>query len=510
MKRDRIRASHAGAPAAREGAAAGAGRRLGQASRFPGDPRAARSAGPKHVGASAARQRGATLRRLLAACDWMAALAGLVVATALTSESDTATFFWGALFSPAWILVVKLHGLYDNDHRRIRHSTVDETGELISATVLGVLVLDGLLALSPAGPLEISSAAIVGLVALGSSLLLRAGVRTVWGEITGVTVGVVIGTGAPAAKVARRLETNPEARIRLIGYLGPDDGTSANGLPRLGSLSDLGTIAAEHGVERVVVADHAMSSRAAESLIEECKVAGLSLTFLPPHFALLGPGVELNRIADLPLLDFRFSDPPRSTMLLKRVMDVIGSGVGLVLLSPFLLAISILIKLDSRGPVFFRQARAGKDGKPFTMLKFRTMVSDAEKQLDELVDLKRLDQPAFKIPDDPRVTRVGRVMRRFSIDELPQLANVFAGDMSLVGPRPEEEAVVALYDERQRARLAIRPGLTGPMQVNGRANLSFEERFALERDYLDNISIANDLAILMRTPRAIVRGDGAY
>jgi lipopolysaccharide/colanic/teichoic acid biosynthesis glycosyltransferase len=144
------------------------------------------------------------------------------------------------------------------------------------------------------------------------------------------------------------------------------------------------------------------------------------------------------------------------------------------------------------------------------MLKFRTMVSDAETRLGELVDLGKPDEPAFKIPNDPRVTRVGRHLRRLSLDELPQLLNIFLGQMSLVGPRPEEEAVVALYDERQRARLAVKPGLTGPMQIYGRGDLSFEERLALERDYLDNLSVTGDLAILMRTPLAIIRGDGAY
>jgi lipopolysaccharide/colanic/teichoic acid biosynthesis glycosyltransferase len=138
------------------------------------------------------------------------------------------------------------------------------------------------------------------------------------------------------------------------------------------------------------------------------------------------------------------------------------------------------------------------------------MVSGAETQLDGLVDIQRLSQPAFKIPNDPRVTRVGRHLRRLSLDELPQLLNVLRGEMSLVGPRPEEEAVVALYDERQRVRLAVKPGLTGPMQIYGRGDLTFEERLALERDYLDNLSVAGDLAILMRTPVAIVRGDGAY
>jgi lipopolysaccharide/colanic/teichoic acid biosynthesis glycosyltransferase len=138
------------------------------------------------------------------------------------------------------------------------------------------------------------------------------------------------------------------------------------------------------------------------------------------------------------------------------------------------------------------------------------MVTDAEQRLPELVDIATLDEPAFKIRNDPRVTRIGRPLRRASLDELPQLFNVLRGDMSLVGPRPEEEAVVALYDERQRGRLAIRPGLTGPMQVYGRSDLTFEERLAMERDYLDNLSLLTDLAILMRTPRAIIRGDGAY
>jgi lipopolysaccharide/colanic/teichoic acid biosynthesis glycosyltransferase len=210
------------------------------------------------------------------------------------------------------------------------------------------------------------------------------------------------------------------------------------------------------------------------------------------------------------VLDFRFSDPPRSTVAMKRVMDVVVSALLLLVLSPLLLAVAVWILLDDGRPVFFRQRRAGKDGAPFTMLKFRTMVTDAEQRLPELVDLATLDQPAFKIPDDPRVTRSGRALRRTSVDELPQLINVLRGDMSLVGPRPEEESVVALYDERQRSRLAIKPGITGPMQVYGRSDLTFEERLAMERDYLDNLSLLTDLAILLRTPRAMVRGEGAY
>ncbi|MGN6202097.1 MAG: sugar transferase, partial [Solirubrobacterales bacterium] len=200
----------------------------------------------------------------------------------------------------------------------------------------------------------------------------------------------------------------------------------------------------------------------------------------------------------------------RSTVAMKRVMDVAVSSLMLLVLSPLLAGVALWILLDDGRPVFFRQRRAGKEGAPFTMVKFRTMVKDAEQRLPELVDIASLEQPAFKIPDDPRVTRSGRWLRRTSIDELPQLWNVLRGQMSLVGPRPEEESVVALYDERQRSRLAVKPGVTGPMQVYGRSDLTFEERLAMERDYLDNLSLLTDLAILLRTPRALVRGEGAY
>jgi exopolysaccharide biosynthesis polyprenyl glycosylphosphotransferase len=457
------------------------------------------------------RQRGALLRRLLATGDWLAVLGSLCIATAVTSTTDIGTLFWAALFTPAWILVLKLHGLYDHDHRRIRHSTLDELPALASASALGTLAIDGLLALSPVGPLSAGSAILVGVGALLGCFVMRAILRFLWHRITGVATGIVIGPPAAANTVARRIATHPEARLRLVGYLAAAREKSETGeLPRLGSIDDLSRIARECNVERVVVSGQEMSEAAAEKLIEECKAAGLGLTFLPQHYGLLGPGIELNRLAELPVLDFRFSDPPRSTMAIKRTMDVVVSATMLALLSPLLLAIAIFILLDSGKPIFFRQRRAGEEGRPFTVLKFRTMVIDAEERLKDLVDLEQLNEPAFKIPDDPRVTRAGRLLRRTSMDELPQLINVLRGDMSLVGPRPEEEAVVALYDERQRIRLAVKPGLTGPMQVYGRGDLTFEERLAMERDYLDNISVASDLAILLRTPRAIIRGEGAY
>ncbi|HEX7058252.1 MAG TPA: sugar transferase [Solirubrobacterales bacterium] len=475
----------------------------------PGRTRAARRWGL--TGTEGVARRSAALRRLLATGDWVALVGALCVATAATGTTSIATLFWAVMFSPAWIVVLKLHGLYDNDHRRIRHSTLDELPSLISASALGTITLDGLLALSPVGPLSAGSAIVVGVGAFVGSFAMRAVLRFFWHRLTGFATGLVVGPAAAVDMVARRVSTHPEARLKLVGYLSPPgEKTTATELPRLGTIGDIAGVASDHEVEWVVVTEQEMSEPTAEHLIEECKAVGLGLTFLPQHYGLLGPGIELNRLAELPVLDFRFSDPPRSTLAMKRALDLTVSALLLALLSPLLLAITIFILLDSGRPVFFRQRRIGMEGKPFTMVKFRTMDVDAEERLGEVIDLEKLEQPAFKIPDDPRVTRAGRRLRRFSLDELPQLTNVLRGHMSLVGPRPEEEAVVALYDERQRARLGVKPGMTGPMQVYGRSDLTFEERLAMERDYLDNLSLTGDLAILLRTPGAIVRGDGAY
>ncbi len=195
---------------------------------------------------------------------------------------------------------------------------------------------------------------------------------------------------------------------------------------------------------------------------------------------------------------------------IKRAMDVVGSLLGLIVSSPLIAASAVAIKLDSPGPVFFFQERAGENGQPFRMVKLRTMEEGAEEMLPELVDLEALPSPAFKLGDDPRVTRVGRFLRRTSLDELPQLWNVLKGEMSLVGPRPEELRIVRLYDDWHRQRLAVNPGLTGPMQVNGRAELGLDKRVQLDVDYIRNYSLWKDIVILARTVIAVISGRGAY
>ncbi len=195
--------------------------------------------------------------------------------------------------------------------------------------------------------------------------------------------------------------------------------------------------------------------------------------------------------------------------LVKRSLDIGGGLVGLVAMCALAPPIALAIKLDSPGPVFFRQQRIGQGGRPFTIVKFRSMAAGAEEMLDKLITLDQLQEPVFKLAEDPRRTRVGRILRRWSLDELPQFWNVLKGEMSLVGPRPEEARVVAYYNDWHRRRLAIKPGVTGPMQVNGRADLSLDERVRLELDYIDNYSLWRDLTLLARTIPAVLQGDGA-
>jgi lipopolysaccharide/colanic/teichoic acid biosynthesis glycosyltransferase len=190
-------------------------------------------------------------------------------------------------------------------------------------------------------------------------------------------------------------------------------------------------------------------------------------------------------------------------------MDISISLPCLILSTPIILVAAIAIKIDTVGPVFFLQKRAGEFGKPFRMIKLRTMINGAEKRVGEVIGSNILTGPVFKIPNDPRVTRVGRFLRKSSIDELPQFWNVLIGEMSLVGPRPEELWVVDKYDDRQRSRLAVKPGLTGPMQVSGRGALDMEARLQLELDYIHNYSLWKDIKIIFRTFPAVICSQGA-
>jgi exopolysaccharide biosynthesis polyprenyl glycosylphosphotransferase len=264
------------------------------------------------------------------------------------------------------------------------------------------------------------------------------------------------------------------------------------------------------GVERVIVASPTIDEASIAALVALCRRRRIKLSVVPPARGMFGTAVQLTHVADLPVVEYNTWDISRSTLLLKRMLDIAVSLTALVVLAPLFALIAVAIVVDSGKPVIFAQTRAGLERRPFRMLKFRTMVTDAEDLLSALVPFDKLREPVFKLQADPRVTRVGRLLRRTSLDELPQLINVLRGEMSLVGPRPEQVELVDRYEPAHMFRLAVKPGLTGPMQIYGRGRLTFEERLAVEREYVENLSVGRDIRILALTVAPVVRGTGAF
>ena len=310
---------------------------------------------------------------------------------------------------------------------------------------------------------------------------------------------MLVGSGAVAQFMQRKLELFGDIHVQV-----------ARRLPSCRHLELEDASNWCRGVDRVIVASDTVDEEALSKLIDTCRKERIKLSVVPPPRRMFGAAVHLNHVADLPLIEYTTWTMSRSTLLLKRSLDLAVSLCMLVLSAPCLGLIALAIRLDSRGPVFFVQTRAGVDGRPFRMVKFRTMIADAEARLGEVVELESLESPMFKLQRDPRVTRVGRILRRTSLDELPQLFNVLKGDMSAVGPRPEQADLVERYADEHRFRLSVKPGLTGPMQVFGRGALTFEERLAVERDYIDNLSLARDLRILAMTIAPVLTGRGAF
>nr|WP_051479039.1 sugar transferase [Arthrobacter sp. H5] len=236
----------------------------------------------------------------------------------------------------------------------------------------------------------------------------------------------------------------------------------------------------------------------------------IRLIMAPALTDVAGPRIHTQPVAGLPLIHVSTPNLEKGQRFLKRSFDLVGALVIIVLLSPMLICLAALVRLDSNGPVFFRQERVGTGGKTFHMLKFRSMVVDAEKRLADMISLNEGNGVLFKIQQDPRVTKLGRVIRQYSLDELPQLFNVLGGSMSLVGPRPPLASEVEKYDAHVHRRLLVRPGMTGLWQVSGRSLLSWEDTVRLDLYYVENWSLSGDIAILLKTFRAVFQRDGAF
>ena len=326
---------------------------------------------------------------------------------------------------------------------------------------------------------------------------------------------VIIGSGLVAETLIAKLRTNGQTGLVCTGIVDDDPHTAgvyAHDIPYLGGFDDLPRIIASGQVDRVLIAFTRSKHDELLRCIRACRDEGVAIDIVPRLFDFLEGVTSLEYVGGLPLMSLGMPRLSRAARVAKRTLDISVSALLLVVMAPIFLLVAAMIKLESRGPVLFRQPRVGLGGQTFDVLKFRSMVSDAEQRKAEFADNNDLtDGVMFKIHRDPRVTRTGRLLRRSSMDELPQLINVLKGEMSLVGPRPiiAQEAA-ALIDAWQARRLELRPGMTGPWQTSGRSNNSFEEMVRLDYQYVAGWSLARDLEILMATVPAVVSGRGAF
>lgn len=462
-------------------------------------------------GRSAVRawRRDGLRRRMLAGAD-----AATIVAVVLAFGFERGTTFWGAgyalLAALAAVVAAKALGLYDRDHRVLWHSTADELAGIAtwSAIVAAGLVIGA----GAAGDPVPQGLGIVGLIGVTAALDigLRSAARRLWRQLTPRERVLIVGSGPVERAVRRKFELFHQLHVELVGSVNERRiyGPTGSGIP--GDLFSALDVSPGR-VDRLVLAAASPDERLVAKLVPYCRQHEIKLGLVPPARGMFGTAVQLDHVAELPIVQYNTWDVSRSTMLGKRVLDVLVSAGLLTALSPLLVLVAVSVKLDSRGPMLFRQRRAGQQGRPFTMLKFRSMTADAESRVSEVVPLDDLAEPMFKLRRDPRVTRVGRYLRQTSIDELPQLWNVLGGHMSLVGPRPEELGLVERYPpEVREVRLALRPGVTGPMQVFGRGELTFDERVAVEREYVENLSLRRDVRILGMTLSTVIRGQGAF
>jgi exopolysaccharide biosynthesis polyprenyl glycosylphosphotransferase len=329
----------------------------------------------------------------------------------------------------------------------------------------------------------------------------------------GVDRVLIVGAGEVGRTVMRNVIAQPELAYRVVGFL-DDDPLKASAdigpIRAFGSLDNLPQVLSENAIDQVVITLPWQYHRKIVRLVNESEQAGARARVVPDLFQLSLGGVDVEDLNGIPLISVKQTSLTGLNLLVKRAFDLAITVPTVVLLSPIALVIAAAIKLDSPGPVLFRQTRVGRNGELFTFLKFRSMRVNAEAELEALRAQNEADGPLFKIRDDPRRTRVGRFIRRTSLDELPQFINVLRGEMSLVGPRPPIPDEVAQYQAWHRRRLDIQPGVTGLWQVSGRSNLTFDEMVMLDIYYGENWSLSNDLQILLRTVPQVFFGDGAY
>ena len=322
---------------------------------------------------------------------------------------------------------------------------------------------------------------------------------------------VVVGRGNMAKMLMQQLTAAPASGLLLVGFVDheQDNGENFGRFRRLAGPDGVAAALRDNAADRAVVALPRSSALAVSDAVAACRSTGAECTIVPDLVDVQAGRLHTEEIGGIPLFTLSTNEITGFKYFQKRALDIALAVLLLTLLSPLLLLVVIAIKIDSRGPILFRQVRVGRNGRQFQLHKFRSMVPEAEKMMEELYPGSSAE-PLFKRKDDPRRTRVGRLLRRTSLDELPQMINVILGDMSMVGPRAQVPDEVAQYDDWAHTRLRVLPGLTGLWQVSGRSNLSFEEMVMLDTYYVGHWSLGLDIKIILRTIPAVIRGEGAF
>ena len=409
------------------------------------------------------------------------------------------------------LIVFKLQGLYED---RLRMSWVDQAGIVIGGTTVGVAIM--IVAVFYYRPYAFSRLiflyawlGIIVLLALARFLeqILRAYLRK---RGIGLVRLLVVGAGPLGRMIMRNIVAQPDLGYDVVGFVDSEREEDIARFKALGGLDELPHVLRHQAVQEAIIALPSASHKRIAEVMMQCQKQRVHFRLVPDFYELSLSQVDISEINGIPLIGVRDVSIQGWNLLVKRFIDVGVSITVLVLLSPLIALISLAIKLGSPGPILFAQTRMGRGGRPFTCYKFRSMRQGADDEIEQLSELNEADGPIFKMRKDPRLTRMGKVMRRLSLDELPQIYNVLLGDMSLVGPRPPIPYEVEQYEDWHRRRLEASPGLTGLWQVSGRSELSFDEMVLLDVWYIENWSLGLDVKILFRTIPAVLLAKGAY
>jgi exopolysaccharide biosynthesis polyprenyl glycosylphosphotransferase len=464
-------------------------------------------------------RRGWLMRRMLLAADLVGITLAFTITSLIAASSASGDhvnraheFLLFMAVLPLWVALAKLYGLYERDEERADHSTIDDFLGVFHLVTVGLWVFFlGARGLDIADP-PLTRLVLLWVLAVGLVTAARGTSRAICRRgVAFLQNTVIVGAGDVGQMVARKILAHSEYGLNVVGFVDAhpkERGPGLDHLSILGSIDDLPHLIELLDVERVIIAFSNDRTEDTLALIRSVKDYDIQVDVVPRLFELVGANVNMHTVEGLALVGLPPARLSRSSRLLKRALDLVLSAAGLVALAPFFLVVALAIRLDSRGPVFFRQTRMGAGECTFRIFKFRTMCVDAEKQKQDVAHLNMHaddDPRMFKIPNDPRITRIGGFMRRTRIDELPQLINVFRGEMSLVGPRPlilEEDRHIV---EWGRKRLNLKPGITGLWQALGASDIPFDEMVKLDYLYVTNWSLSEDLRLIFRTFTSLAR-----